>query len=204
VACPAATSCTAIGDYTDNNGHYQGLIETLASRTWAATTAPEPADVAKAGTVFAPSYYAIACPASGSCTALGIYVGFDAVARGVFETLSKGTWTAADAPLPANANGNPAVFMTGSEGTDTLACPAAGSCTAVGGYTDANGKGQALIETLINGTWTATEAPLPANAASNSGASLGAVACPPASSCTAIGNYTDANGHDQGLVETQQ
>jgi hypothetical protein len=28
-----------------------------------------------------------------------------------------------------------------------VACPAAGSCAAAGGYTDTNGNGQGLIET---------------------------------------------------------
>ena len=102
---------------------------------------------------------AVACPAVGSCTALGVYIGFDAVERGVFETLSKGTWTAADAPLPANGTGSSIAFAQ-NNGASALACPAIGSCVAAAGYTDASGHLQGVLETLSGGTWTATEAPV--------------------------------------------
>ena len=57
--------------------------------------------------------------------------------------------------------------------------------------------------TLFNGTWTAAESPLPADAAmANHIAVLDAIACTALGSCTAVGQYTDASGSSQGLVET--
>jgi hypothetical protein len=199
VACPAVGSCTAVGEYADASQNDHGVLETLSGGTWAATEAPEPADAVNSAVVV---FDAVACPAVGSCTALGVYIGFDAVERGVFETLSKGTWTAADAPLPANGTGSSIAFAQ-NNGASALACPAVGSCVAAAGYTDASGHLQGVLETLTSGTWTATEAPVPANSASKPAASLSSVACPQGGSCTAIGTYTDNNGNDQGLVETQ-
>jgi hypothetical protein len=46
-------------------------------------------------------------------------------------------------------------------------------------------------------------APLPANAGSNPGASVGSVSCASAGNCTAVGGYTDSSGHRQGLLLTQ-
>jgi hypothetical protein len=201
IACPAAGVCTAVGQYTDTKGNGQGVIETLSNRTWTATEAPVPAAAKDSPVV---NFTAIVCPAVGSCTALGTYIGLDAQIRGVFETLANRTWTGTVAPLPANAISFATAVFAQNGGTGALACMAAGSCTAVGSYVDVHGNSQGLIETLSNGTWTANEAPLPPNAARKPGASLGAVACPPASSCTAIGNYTDASKKDEGLIETQQ
>jgi len=201
IACPAAGACTVVGQYTDTKGNGQGVIETLSNRTWTATRAPVPA-AAKDSLVV--NFVAIVCPAVGSCAALGTYIGLDAQIRGVLETLAKGAWTGTVAPLPANASSFTTALFAENGGTGSLACSAAGSCAAVGRYMDAHGNSQGLVETLSNGAWTVNEMPLPPNAALKPSASLGAVACPPAGSCTAIGNYTDTSRKDQGLIETQQ
>src|SRR5580700_5508600 len=64
-------------------------------------------------------------------------------------------WTATEAPLPTNANGDPFVTL------GSVVCTPDGSCVATGNYTDTSGSQQGLIETLVSGAWTATEAPLP-------------------------------------------
>ena len=114
----------------------------------------------------------------------------------MIDTLSGGTWTAARAPLPANAGSG--------QGGDLQAvtCLAAGSCTTVGSYTDTSGNGQAMIDTLSGGTWTAAEAAPAANAVSSPYSFLSSVDCPAAGSCTAVGTYVDALG-DEGLIDTQ-
>ena len=63
--------------------------------------------------------------------------------------------------MPADADSDPAVTLT------SVTCSSAGSCEAVGAYDQSsdNGYGEALIETLSLGTWTATAAPLPGKAA---------------------------------------
>ncbi|MGO9180445.1 MAG: hypothetical protein ACLQHS_14475 [Candidatus Limnocylindrales bacterium] len=90
---------------------------------------------------------------------------------------------------------------------DALSCPATGWCVAVGDYVDVSGNQQGLIETLADGTWTATTAPLsglsPAAATTPNGyVYLAALSCPAVGSCVAAGLYVDASGYQQGLIET--
>jgi hypothetical protein len=105
-------------------------------------------------------------------------------------------WTAGEAPLPAGAASNPGV------GLGSVACPSASSCVAVGSYFDSSGNYQGLLLTGSGTSWTAAEAPLPAGAAADPGASLGSVACPSASSCVAAGIYTDPSGNWHVLLLT--
>jgi hypothetical protein len=104
-------------------------------------------------------------------------------------------WTAARAPLPHGASGMPAVSL------GPVACASARSCVAIGQYYDAAGNTQGLLERLSGTTWTATRAPVPAGASADPYVQLTAVTCPSASSCVAVGSYTDSAG-SQGLVET--
>ena len=85
---------------------------------------------------------AVACPAAGSCVAPAAYVAGSGAVDVAFDTLSGGTWTAAEAPLPAGA-------ATSKQNAyfNWVICPAPGDCVAVGAYTAGNGSSQPLIET---------------------------------------------------------
>ena len=55
--------------------------------------------------------------------------------------------------------------------------------------------------TETSGTWAlGVEALLPANAGANPDASLDSVSCVSAGNCTAVGEYEDSSGHEQGLL----
>jgi len=87
-----------------------------------------------------------------------------------------------------------------------VACAAAGSCAAVGMDHIFIGDGESshgLIETLAGRVWTATRAPLPADADSSNPIVDLSVACAVAGSCVAVGGYYDSSGNSQGLIETQ-
>jgi hypothetical protein len=188
-----------VGIYVDSSLHQQGLIETLSGGTWTATTAPltglSPA------TSPAVYLYALSCPATGSCVAVGSYVDSSHHQQGLIETLAGGTWMATEAPLsglsPAT---NPDVYL------NALSCPATGSCVAVGSYTDSSDLSQGLIETLSGGGWTDAAAPLsslsPPVQVSNPQVDLKVLSCPATGSCVAMGYYTDSSGNHQGLIET--
>jgi len=192
IACSAVGSCVVTGDYGDSNGSREGQIDTLSGGTWTATEAPLPP-----GALSNPEagLGAIACPGVGSCVATGYYLYSNDYQQSLIETLSGGTWTATEAPLPQGTAGNPDVNLY------DLACSSVGSCVATGDYGDSNGYAQGLIETLSGGTWTATEAPLPQDAANNPAVNLYGLACPSVGSCVATGQYLDANGRPQGLIE---
>ncbi len=198
VSCAAVGWCVATGTFIDAAGFFQGVIETLADGSWVATTVPGP----PGSNPVSLQLGGVSCPAVGACVAVGSYnfevAGGTVDTQVMIETLAGGSWTANAAPLPADAN------ASGNEGLSSVSCPTIGSCVATGDYTsDASGPpNQGLIEALSGGIWTASEAPLPADASASGPASLNAVSCPTIGSCVAVGSYTDVSGNSQGLIET--
>ena len=193
--CPAVGTCVAMGNYSDQNDNQQGLIETLSAGEWTPTEAPLPAD-AEANPQATLS--AVACTSMSSCVGIGSYQVVGG-APFVFETLSDGAWTASQASLPANGS---VIQFAPTSILDSIVCPTAGSCLAVGGYLNTTRNGEGLIEMSSQGRLTPSAAPLPANAALNPSSSLGDVACPAAGTCVAVGTYTDKTGILQDLIET--
>jgi uncharacterized repeat protein (TIGR01451 family) len=194
VSCASAGNCTAVGDYVDSSGSFQGLLLTRASGTWTATEAPLPAHApASPGFV---ALVSVSCASAGNCTAVGEYSDRSGRTEGLLLTQTSGTWTAAKAPVPANAATDPGVFVR------SVSCASAGNCTAVGEYGDRSGFTQGLLLTQTSGTWTAAKAPVPANAATEPEDILFSVSCASAGNCTAVSNYFSKVG-DQGLLLTQ-
>jgi hypothetical protein len=86
---------------------------------------------------------------------------------------------------------------------DSIACPSKGTCVVVGSYNDAKSYRQGIIETLSNGNWRETEAPLPVKTSGNPEALLVAVSCPSATYCVAVGGFGGPPKTTYaGLVET--
>lgn len=108
-----------------------------------------------------------------------------------------GRWQAVRAPLPADADPSPHVYLP------SVACPSPSSCVAAGDYVDTSGQSQGLLLTGSGARWTATRALLPANAASVPSASLQSVVCASTSSCIAVGIYTDTSDRTEGLSLTR-
>lgn len=189
IACPAAGDCVATGDYNNQSGHLQGMIETLSQGTWTAAQAPT---LGGAGVFLG----AVTCAAVGTCVATGSYTDSQQFNQAVLVTLSDGTWSALAAPLPQRSIGNSQV--------SAVSCPAPGTCVAIGGFNVADsGQGQGLIETLSQGTWTPGALPLPAGA-SNQDVVISDLACPAPGTCIAVGAYdwTPAASGIRALIET--
>ena len=129
-----------------------------------------------AGTARSSTLTLVSCPDTGACVAEGDYDDGEATEE-MLDSLSGGVWTATQAPLPANAGTHPEPDPTG------LVCVSVGSCTAVGVYDGQTGANDyALVQTLWRGTWTASEAPLPADAAAVPDNNLAGLTCPAAGS----------------------
>jgi len=104
------------------------------------------------------------------------------------------SWASLLAPLPPDASLRPAAELT------DVSC-AGSTCEAVGDYVDNAGNTRGLILDYAGTTWTPSEAPLPAGAATSSqSATVQAIACPATDSCSAAGNYTDAAGTQKPLL----
>jgi hypothetical protein len=164
---------------------------------WTVEQAPLPANAAD-GSAQDALLSDVACPAAGSCVAVGSYepsgendssvVAF----RPLIETLGGGRWV---------ASGD--VAGAGVSQLFGVACPAQGSCVAVGDYYTKQGQESSpVVATFSGGTWTATGLPLPRDAARNKSAFPTYLKCPAQGTCIATGLYTDQNGDSQALIET--
>ena len=201
VKCPAVGTCVATGDYIDQSGGTQGLIDTLSGGTWTAQRAPLPGDAAAANPVAV--VWALACPAPGACLAGGHYNSRNGQSRGLIETQSGGTWTPAAAPLPAGAAADQKWNLDQVTGLTAVACAAPGTCMAAGSYTVPDGGVQGVLDTQSGGTWTAAAARLPSDAGvAKQYAFFESAACPVAGHCVAVGGYKIQNGSTRALIET--
>ncbi len=195
VSCSSASQCVAVGGYlqegmqTDASGAGEGLLLTDSDGTWTAAEAPLPANAAT--TFSSVKLYGVSCSSASQCIVVGSYEDASQNRHGLILTRSGTSWTAAEAPVPADA------LTTGTEagaGLQGISCSAASQCVAVGWYEVAPDGGGGLLLTDSGGTWTAAEAPVPGNAASESGdADLDGVSCPSASQCVAVGSYLDGS-----------
>jgi len=193
VTCAAAGECTAIGSYDDSSASAsrQGLIETLSAGSWSPTEAPLPVG---AGTVQYPTLSALSCPTVDFCVAVGYFYTGSAYS-GLIETLSAGTWTASQVPLPANSANSPSLT--------SVTCPTVGSCVAAGSYSAGYSLQSAYFYTLASGVWTASDMPVPAYATSVTYTALSAVTCATAGSCVAVGLWnSNVTGNSESLFET--
>ncbi|HVC71074.1 MAG TPA: hypothetical protein VNC61_12535 [Acidimicrobiales bacterium] len=196
VACPAPDSCVAVGSYHEPSGHVRGLLATLSRGAWTADLAPLPTSppTNDAGDS---DLTDIACGDRGFCVAAGWSTSAGGSPHGLLETLSGGSWTSTQAPLPARADATSAASLS------AVACPSVRWCAAVGSYFDRKPSALGLIETYADGHWSATQ-PLapPPNANAAPDVFLQTVNCPAADACVAIGSYVDKGGNIPELIET--
>jgi hypothetical protein len=103
------------------------------------------------------------------------------------------------ASLPADA-------VTGTDqivSLNSVSCPSAGNCSAVGSYLTKTGHLEGLLVSEKAGRWQPGIAPvLPANATASQGVSLNSVSCTSAGNCSAVGSYDDSSG-SEGLLLTE-
>ncbi len=185
------------GDYDGSDGYQWGLLEVLAAGSWSAEATPVPAGGGTGPYQFQESD-AMSCPSDGNCVSIGSYRDNQGRIWGLISTLAGGSWSSTQAPEPANADTNPA------DNPDAelrgVSCSWPGQCEAVGYYPDASGNQWPLIDTLSGGTWTALQAPEPANADPSDQTELYGVDCT-AGFCVTQGRYVSAS-KDLGLLDT--
>ena len=181
---------------------------------WTTQEAPLPSDAGTGGTD--PHVYIASsvCPSPTGCYSVGWYDDTTGAPWGLIESQNGGTWTVTEAPEPQNAGSGPnQALWIGSESCGyiqpcrAISCPTATSCVAVGEYKDTAGYSLPVVETLSNGTWTATEGALPSDAAVDTGSTsdrsyLYSVACTSVTSCVAVGGYWTMTGDFKGFIAT--
>jgi hypothetical protein len=203
VACPAAGHCVAVG--TAHVGLLQmptPLIFVQRRKGWRVTVPSTPLGVKGAGLSL------VSCPSRGNCTAAGSFTNKAGTGEGLLMSERAGRWgRPVAAALPVNAAEHPEKkFGEEAAEIDSLSCPSASACAAVGLYTETHGSPEGLLLTKSRGRWArGLEAQLPANAVQPDGSyeypviGLGSVSCSSANDCAAVGGYGDAQSNQFGM-----
>ena len=181
VACVSTLSCFAVGDYSDNSGNDQTLIEAWNGSAWSLDSSPNNGTVPNDLT-------GVSCASSSSCEAVG-YSGLgSAEDQTLVESWNGTAWTIVPSP-----NSGPTSALSG------VSCIAANSCVAVGHGSLSSTIAQTLVESWNGTAWSIVPSP----DVGTNGNFLNAVSCVTATSCTAVGEYATSGGYPQlTLIES--
>lgn len=207
LACPSPGECTATGTYSSASGWSTVFVVDEHDGKWGSAQ-PVPGLVALSS--YGASVTSLSCPAPHECVVAGSTG--DAPHTGppdwgsFVATETGGTWDTAQAVPGLSA-------LDGGAGAwpREVACASPGNCVMVGIYSGGTYTSQGFHETSggfyadeTDGTW-GTATPAPGLAALNVGdlGYLNSVACPAIGECVAEGEYLDAAGHSQVVVDDQ-
>src|SRR5262249_53718214 len=134
VSCASVGNCSAVGTYRDSSGATEGLLLAETDGIWMkGVEAVLPANASKEVL----SLGRVSCASVGNCTAAGGYSVGPYDWEGLLLNETDGTWaTGVEAQLPSNAGGTRQLV-----GLDSVSCPSAGKCNAVGSYLDSSTGG---------------------------------------------------------------
>ena len=183
VSCVSAGSCEAAGSYTDSSGVEVTLGEVWNGTAWGLQATPNPpgADTS--------NLHSVSCVSAASCEAVGSYTDSSGVEVTLGEVWNGTAWSVQTTSDVAGAT---------ASGLSSVSCVSAGSCEAVGSYTDSSGVEVTLGEVWNGTSWSIQTTP---NAAGADTSSLHSVSCVSAGSCEAVGSYTDSSGVEVTLGE---
>jgi cytochrome c551/c552 len=128
IACASTGSCVLAARYTDNAGAGEGMVADETGGVWGpAREIAAPANAASKPEV---TVYP-ACPASGACVLVGVYLDAEEHAEAMVAEGTDGAWgQAREIAAPENAAANPHMIF------GEVQCPTVGSCVAFGQYTN--------------------------------------------------------------------
>src|SRR6266851_7689552 len=176
VSCSSASSCTAVGNFTDSSGVGVTLTERWNGTTWAVQSTPNPSGAQSSG------FSGVSCTSSTACIAVGLST------LGTLAEQWNGTaWTIQSTPSPGQS---PSLL--------SVSCTSSSACIASGNYTDSSGAGVTLAEQWNGTKWTVKSTPNPPG---SQFAFLNSVWCSSSSACTAVGASFDSSGAASTLAE---
>jgi len=122
VACPTATTCTAVGASDPGTGPFdeQSLIETLGGGVWSLAASPD-------RTGYDNHLWGVSCSNASNCVAVGESQNGEK-ARTLIQTMSGGTWRLTS---PSPYRGGTYNYLYG------VSCPSRRACVAAGDYLNA-------------------------------------------------------------------
>jgi hypothetical protein len=183
ISCPAALACTAVGTYDVSTGQALTLAEGWNGRSWHVEATPSPAGA------IATQLDGVSCTSARACIAAGGWEAGSGALATVAEVWNGTGW---------HIQRTPGVPGTTSTEFTSVSCAAAYACTASGYSRDSSGAAVLLAERWNGVGWQVQSAPIPAGAAASE---LGAVSCPQARACTAVGAYFTGSDVIKTLAE---
>jgi hypothetical protein len=182
IACPSATDCIGVGDYSTETVAYRTLAERWDGGSWTIEKTPNISSDPHDDSILA----AVSCAGARSCMAVGYSVDVkddNVIVRGLVEQMKGTTWKILATPVPSHTEGI---------SFDGVACTASDSCIAVGGLQKSGvySQGQPLAEFWNGSTWTIQ---VTQNPEAENGSELSSISCTAADACTAGGNYAFAD-----------
>jgi hypothetical protein len=169
VSCSAPGSCAAIGTYQSQDGEEPPMIATETGGVWSGAEAIQLPEGGEDGHLSS-----ISCAPSGPCVAIGDYESESNEREPIAVSREGEEWVATDVTPPSGAEGG---------SLESISCPAAGACSAVGGY-ELSGEQLAMAVSETAGQWGAAEEVEPPE---HTVGELESVSCASAESCTAVG-----------------
>jgi hypothetical protein len=201
VGCTGPGNCVAGGNYSDTTGHHAAMVVTEVNGKWQRGLELKPPPNA---TIHQPVILTgLACPARGSCVAVGVYAEKGDRSAAFAATESGGTWhQAIQLIMPTDeSTTSPLIFV------NSVACSGAGSCVVVGSYLTGGGSLLPMSVAESGGTWARAQrvTRAPANAATGPRASLTlrSVSCLADGTCLAIAEYRIRGGGTGAAVITK-
>jgi len=157
VSCGATGSCVTGGSYQDGSANTHAFIDQLSGGTWTSTQAPVPSNSAANAFGF---LLGSSCPVAGWCMLVGFYEDAAGNEHALGETLSGGTITPSDGPVPADAVTSGTSPSPGAA-FYSVSCPAVQWCLVGGSYQQTGGlkDGSPFEATFASGTATASSLP---------------------------------------------
>lgn len=199
ISCPSAGNCAAVGSITAPENLTFVVNETRGR--WGRVQrvrglARLPVGGARHGDLLT-----VSCSSPGDCSAGGTYTDRAGARQAFVVSARNGRWGDAE-EVPGSA-----ALNTGGEGlarADSVSCWSAGSCSAVGDYTDGNDNQQVFVVSEKRGVWgKAIEIPGTArlnNADGGPGAQPSDVSCGAPGDCATGGFYNSTSGTEAFVV----
>jgi hypothetical protein len=187
MSCPSPGSCTAAGEYLNPAFKTYPFVVGETNGTWG--TARELPGVAALKVNLDAFVSSLSCGSAGNCAAAGYYDDSTSDSRSLVAVEKNGTWGDA-----RQVPGTTASYDGISADAESVSCPSAGGCLAVGLYETSAG-GQPFLSVLKAGTWSRAKRIPGLSALPGGGATRGEAAwagCTSPGDCNVIGTYAAA------------
>jgi len=216
VSCSTPGNCSAVGQFVDPAGSTVPFEVTQNQGSWGQAT-PVPFDFGGEDLVPLAGLNSVSCPSDGNCTTVGGYttpsLPESGEPAGLFEPFEDvetgGLWNeASENPYgPSIQDVDPTYVPTPgfTQGGyfNSVSCPSAGNCSAVGQFAPNPGIFESFEAWGSNDTWTAGDggATIFPDQVQNGDhdTDLTSVSCSSDYNCAAVGHFLDTAGHTEAF-----